>query len=145
MALPSNSDIIERPLLVVGAPRSGTTWLIRTLLQDRRLVGGQESHFLKTFGASLRAFDEQRGRPRPTGLACYWRRAELVDELQRLWRKTFEPMVALRPEARLLVEKTPDHALWLDVAREVVPGARVLHIVRDSRAVVASLLAASKQ
>ena len=145
MPPPSASDILERPLLIVGAPRSGTTWLMRTLLQDRRMVGGQESHFFRTFGATLHSFDQQIGRPRKTGLACYWRRAELVAELQRLWRRTFEPLAVARPEARLLVEKTPDHALWLHIARDVVPDARAIHIVRDSRAVVASLLEASRR
>lgn len=139
------SDILARPLLIVGAPRSGTTWLMRTLLQDRRLVGGQESHFFRLLGSSLQAFDRQLARPRQTGLGCYWRREELVSELHRLWRKTFEPLLIARPDAQMLVEKTPDHALWLDVAREVVPEARVIHIVRDSRAVVASLLEASRR
>ncbi|MCE2884576.1 MAG: sulfotransferase [Planctomycetaceae bacterium] len=139
------SDILERPLLIVGAPRSGTTWLMRTLLQDRRLVGGQESHFFRLLGSSLQAFDRQLARPRQTGLGCYWRREELVVELRRLWRKTFEPLVVARPDAQLLVEKTPDHALWLDVAKDIIPEARVIHIVRDSRAVVASLLEASRR
>lgn len=145
MSQSATSDILERPLLVVGSPRSGTTWLMRTLLQDPRLVGGQESHFFRSFGPPLRSFDRQRSNPRPTGLACYWRRDELVQELRRLWCRTFEPAIAARPDARLLVEKTPDHALWLDVVREVLPQARVLHIVRDSRAVVSSLLEASRR
>jgi hypothetical protein len=39
----------------------------------------------------------------------------------------------------LWIEKTPDHVFYLDRMRRYAPGARVLHIVRDGRAVVASL------
>jgi hypothetical protein len=136
--------IASSPVLVVGAPRSGTTRLQRILLADPRFAGGQESHFFASFGGALRDFDRKRGMSRPHGLACYWTRDELVEELRGLWHRMAAPVLAVRPEAEHLVEKTPDHALWLDVAREVLPDARVVHVVRDSRAVVASLLAAGR-
>jgi len=132
------------PLLIVGSPRSGTTLLQRILLTDSRCAGGQESHFFSTFGVVLREFDRKRAMPRPHGLACYWTREEAVAHLRQLWISACGPVLSARPDARYLVEKTPDHALWLDVAADVVPNARVLHVVRDSRAVVASLLRAGR-
>jgi hypothetical protein len=132
------------PLLVVGAPRSGTTLVQRLLLADPRCAGGQESHFLASFGPVLREFDRKRSMARPHGLACYWTRERTVSLLRDLWLEAFGPVLAARPAATLLVEKTPDHALWLDVAAELVPDARVIHVVRDSRAVVASLLRAGR-
>lgn len=130
------------PLLIVGSPRSGTTLLQRLLLADERFAGGQESHFFPTVGSLLREFDRKRSFPRPHGLACYWTRPEAIDHLQQLWLSAFGPVLFARDRATRLVEKTPDHALWLDVAAEVVPNAQVLHVVRDSRAVVASLIRA---
>ena len=132
------------PLLIVGAPRSGTTLFQRMLLADPRCAGGQESHFFATFGPVLREFDRKRAMARPHGLACYWTREETIEKLRRLWMDAFRPVLLARPHATRLVEKTPDHALWLDVAAEVLPNARVLHLVRDSRAVVASLLRAGR-
>lgn len=136
--------LVSAPALVVGAPRSGTTLVQRLLLADPRCVGGQESHFLATFGQALRDFDRKQSLPRPHGLACYWTRAALVAEIRGLWSRTFVPVVERRPGAEVFVEKTPDHALWLDVAAELTPAARVVHVVRDARAVVASLLSASR-
>jgi hypothetical protein len=136
--------IAVAPALIVGAPRSGTTRLQRLLLADPRCAGGQESHFFASFGGALRDFDRKRAMSRPHGLAAYWHREELVTELRGLWVRMASRVLELRPEALLLVEKTPDHALWLDVVREVLPDARVIHAVRDSRAVVASLLAAGR-
>jgi hypothetical protein len=131
--------------MIVGAPRSGTTWVQRLLLADPRCCGGQESHFFATFGRVLRDFDRKASLERRHGLACYWRRDALVEEIAALWRKTVAGVVAAAPAAVRLVEKTPDHALWLDVIAQVIPGARVVHVVRDSRAVCASLLAASRE
>jgi hypothetical protein len=146
-----NHDFDERvgagafaPLLIVGAPRSGTTLAQRMLLADPRCAGGQESHFFATIGPVLREFDRKRAMARPHGMACYWTREEAIAKLRQLWLDAFGPVLVARPQATHLVEKTPDHALWLDVAAEVVPNARVLHVVRDSRAVVASLLRAGR-
>lgn len=132
-------------LLIVGAPRSGTTWLQRLLLEDPRCCGGQESHFFATFGRVLRDFDHKASLPRPHGLAGYWSRGDLLREITRLWDRTVDPLRQRHPEARWLVEKTPDHALWMDTIAEVLPDARFIHMVRDSRAVVASLLRASRE
>jgi len=119
--------------------------LQRLLLADARCCGGQESHFFVTFGRVLRDFDHKAALERRHGLACYWRRDRLVDELARLWRATVEEVITRVPDATTLVEKTPDHALWLDVIAEIVPASRVVHVIRDSRAVCASLLAAARE
>jgi hypothetical protein len=142
-------DRVERlassPILIVGAPRSGTTWIQRLLLGDPRCCGSQESHFFVTFGRVLRDFDDKAALARPHGLACYWKRADLVDELRGLWHRSVRALIERHPTAEVLVEKTPDHACWLDVIDEILPAARIVHVVRDSRAVCASLLHASRQ
>ena len=135
----------RKVVFVVGAPRSGTTWLQRLLLEEPACCGGQESHFFATFGRVLRDFDHKAGLPRPHGLAGYWTREDLMQEIRTLWDRTIGPLRDRHPAARWLVEKTPDHALWMDTIAEIVPDARFIHIVRDSRAVVASLLRASRQ
>ena len=137
--------IAQAPLLIVGAPRSGTTWLQRLLLSDPRCCGSQESHFFVSFGRVLQDFEHKAAAERPHGLACYWTRAELVHEIRGLWVRMTSACIAERPGALLLVEKTPDHAVWIEVIAEILPHARFLHLVRDSRAVCASLLSASRQ
>jgi LPS sulfotransferase NodH len=133
------------PALLVGAPRSGTTWLQRMLLAHPRCCGGQESHFLATFAKVLHDFEHKRDMPRPHGLAAYLTRAELLDSIRGLWVRTFAETIASKPGATLLLEKTPDHAMHLDFASELLPACRVIHLVRDSRAVAASLIRASRE
>ena len=134
-----------RSVFVVGAQRSGTTWLQRLLLEDPRCCGGQESHFFATFGRVLQDFDHKASLPRPHGLAGYRTRADMVAEIRDLWERTTGPLRERHPDAAWLVEKTPDHALWMDTIAEIIPDARFIHVVRDSRAVAASLLRASRE
>ncbi len=115
------------------------------LLADPRCCGGQESHFFVTFGRVLRDFDHKAGLERPHGLAGYWKREALLEALRALWDRTMAAVVEARPDATLLVEKTPDHATWIPVIDEVLPESKVIHLVRDSRGVCASLLAASRE
>jgi len=140
----SRDAIADRPVFIVGAPRSGTSWVQRILLSDPGIRGGQESHFFNVFGSVLQAFDKHQTLGRNVGLPSYWNQSELFEEMRTMWRKTVAPVIEPRPGARLLVEKTPDHAMVLNEIRELFPDAKVIHVVRDSRAVTASLLAAGK-
>jgi hypothetical protein len=55
------------------------------------------------------------------------------------------PVIMAKTGATLLVEKTPQHAQYMDRIVDLLPASRFIHVIRDSRSVVASLLAASKQ
>lgn len=142
---PDAAAIAMCPALLVGAPRSGTTWLQRMLLAHSACCGGQESHFLASFSKVRQDFDRKRDLPRPHGLAAYLTRDELLEALRDLWIRTFAETIAAKPSATVLLEKTPDHAVHLDFAAELLPGCRAIHLVRDSRAVAASLLRASRE
>ena len=142
---PDAAALAMSPTLLVGAPRSGTTWLQRMLLAHPDCCGGQESHFLASFAKVRQDFDRKRDLPRPHGLAAYLTREELLEGLRAMWIRTFAETIAAKPSAKLLIEKTPDHAMHLDFAAELLPGCRVIHLVRDSRAVAASLIRASRE
>ncbi|MHC5109434.1 MAG: sulfotransferase family protein [Planctomycetota bacterium] len=137
-------EIARHPLMIVGAPRSGTTWLQQLLLSDPRCCGGQESHFFVSFGRVLVDFDQKSALKRRHGLAAYWKREDFLTEIRDLWLKTVTSCLKDKPDATLLVEKTPDHACWMERIVEVLPDARFIHVIRDSRAVCASLLAAGR-
>jgi hypothetical protein len=140
-------QVLLRPLFIVGAPRSGTTWVQRLLLSHPAVRGGQESNFFCAFGPILHMyrFGEQPGRV--AGLPNYWTETDLTAEIRSLWCKTMRPFMAPAADGTrpvLLVEKTPGHAMFMDVITKVLPEARFVHVIRDSRSVAASLLAAKK-
>lgn len=138
-----SEEILDKPVLVVGAPRSGTTWVQRLLLNHPAIAGGQESSFFTAFAPALAVFQSNGERHRFTGLDNYWTADALSGEIRALWHKTMQPMI--RPQTRIVVEKSPDHALCMPDIHYLLPEAKFIHVIRDSRAVAASLMAASKE
>lgn len=136
-------------VFIVGSPRSGTTWLQRLLASHPQMHTGQESDIFDGYiGPQLRywrRFSQPHASGRSViGLACYLTEEEFLQVLKEYMLKLLEPMVGGLQEGELFLEKTPSHALFLSEIMELLPEARVIHMLRDARDVVASLLAASK-
>lgn len=140
---PDPGDIAASPLLIVGAPRSGTTWFQRLLLGHHACVGGQESHLLVLFDAMLAEARRKAAFDRPHGPFTLATETAMLDSLRRMWVEILRPTIESRPEARLVIEKTPDHALHLELADRLLPRCRVIHLVRHPADVAASLVRAS--
>ena len=114
------------PVLIVGSPRSGTTLLLQVLSAQPR--------FTRSF-EPFRIWEQVFGRmpddsfPRKPTLA------------QRMRLRT-EYFSQLEPDRPVLVAKDPRDSLRVDALRRVFPDARFIHIVRDGRDVVASIVQA---
>jgi hypothetical protein len=145
----ADSPLRDKVIFLEGAPRSGTTWLVRLLASHPRVAGvGAESH-LFDFGVD-RLFDnlEQRDA-KLRGLISYMDREELVDAVRDLCDRAFLAMrdhLASDPAPDHVVEKTPVGArrdgLDLERKRDCYPDAWHIHIVRDREAVARSLMKA---
>jgi hypothetical protein len=111
----------ERHIFVVGAPRSGTTFLATSLGAQPGLVDLGEVKPLKAAIPELMAFPEEQAAER------FRRIIELVHRL------------GLSGQLRG-VEQTPETAFVLAAALRAYPEARAVHMLRDGRDVVCSLL-----
>lgn len=118
----------ERPVFVVGAPRSGTTALFRTLGAHPDLASlGHEAH------DCWRRFHH----PRRTGWQSDWVPAGCVSPRERSFvNRWFHARLG---DGRF-VEKTPENALRIPYLLELFPDAHVVWVKRDPRAVVSSML-----
>lgn len=132
------------PLFVVGCPRSGTTWIQRMLLELDGVVGGPETHFFPAFASTFQAYRDSASEGKKVGLGWYLEEDELLRELRRIWVVLMAPLVEHAESPQVLLEKTPNHVRFAQEVHSLLPEARFLHVIRDGRAVVASLLAASK-
>ena len=136
-------------ILIVGAPRSGTTWLQKLLAAHPLVKTGQESEVFDSYiGTQLRAWRrsmtlENSGRG-GVGLACYFREEDFLRILRDYLGVLMEPMLGNLAPGEVFLEKTPGHALYLPEILELLPRVRIIHILRDGRDVSASLLAASR-
>ena len=135
-------------IVVVGSPRSGTTYFQRLLSCHPKIRTGQESYIfdeyigplLRSWKWHLRFKDVERGG---IGLGCYFREEEFLEILKQFLFRLLEPLVGSLREGEIFVEKTPSHALCIPAIMKLLAGVRFIHVVRDPRDVVASMLAAS--
>lgn len=120
----------ERPIFVIGCPRSGTTLLRLMLDSHARISCGEETHFLAELGSTVGAhwpLLETYGFPRE-----YW--------LQRIraFYAGFQVEYLERRDKERWAEKDPTYTLVLPFIDELFPDAQYVHLTRDAYDVVAS-------
>jgi hypothetical protein len=140
----------DRPILIVGCPRSGTS-LVRDLLRSHpRLTFPPETIFLSKLH---RMHGDPRTAREARRLASDFLRCSSIrrwhldvrpEELEG--HRSFAGLVAAAFDAWAATEgkprwgdKTPMHAVELPRALEIFPGGQVVHVVRDGRDVAVSL------
>jgi len=135
----------KRLVFLVGAPRSGTTWLQLLLSRSPQVVSAQETHL---FNLYLRPMVGEWNRIRQSGERIGLNQTLSEEEFRQLIRGASGYALARiaqnKPSADVILEKTPNHVqCWREIL-DVWPDAHFIHIIRDPRSVVSSLLVASR-
>jgi SAM-dependent methyltransferase len=157
-----------RPVFVVGSPRSGTSVFTWALGQHPNLFPIEESNWISKFATDLwSTYELGAGRGMRSHLGSmgverdelYAACGELIDRLTRGYRPTFEQLGYLHsldhpdeineafqisrapeePKSRW-VDGTPEYSLSIVGLRKLFPNAQFIHLVRDVRSVVKSLV-----
>ncbi len=128
-------------IFLIGAPRSGTTWLQAMLASHPAVYTGPETFFFGTFGAAEQEF--LRPKERRVGLGEYLSQSEFYAFMADLFWRSISALPPPAGKPRFFLEKTTHHGERGDFILKTFPRARFIHLVRDARAVVASLLRAS--
>ena len=115
---------ISKPIIILGAPRSGTTILGQLLKHHQDLFYAEEYRLTWLYGNSGRSDLLRPRHARP--------------EVKEYIRKRFSAMVAGSGRARLL-EKTPSNSLRPLFVEEVFPDALYLNITRDPTECILSM------
>lgn len=111
----SDDELLESPIIIVGAPRSGTTLLGQTLARHGQLAYANEPRLVWRFGND--------------GRSDALRPEHATPEVRAHIRGAFAGLVRSEGRRRLL-EKTPANALRLDFVDAVLPGCRFVHMLR---------------
>jgi sulfotransferase family protein len=136
----SSAPICPNPVFVIGSPRSGTTALAKSLGEHSELWASGESQLFSDLfvnGLVERAFDHAMRSPGPTLF-----RIEGVsrEEFRVYVGVGLNALITNRSEGRRWIDHTPVYALIADTLADVFPGASFIHILRDGRSVVHSML-----
>jgi hypothetical protein len=137
-------------ICIIGAPRSGTTWL-------QAMVGAHPlvctAHELKVFDLFTgpwehswqKLIDLQRtagGGPR--GLRIVWSDDEFYGFLSDLLSDIYGRVLASKPGATVVLDKSPGYSRYVTHIERLIPHAKFVHVLRDGRDVAASLRAAAR-
>lgn len=137
-----------RSVFLIGAPRSGTTWLQRMLGAHNQIATSQETDLFAGYIAPWVArWDRQvdlasvaRNRGMPSVLTA----AEFNELLQHAVQRVYGKVASLKPGAAVVLDKSPESSSHVPLIDRLLPDARFLHILRDGRDVAASMVAASR-
>lgn len=134
---PSASALHGKAVFLMGAPRSGTTWLQQLLVLHPQIATAGETHvFCEGVGALLKNHDEE---DRYSGLSGWVTRPELVTLVRELVDGVMLRMRdTSRPAATHVLDKTPNHIPYAGQVAETHPDAAFIQIIRDGRESAAS-------
>ena len=131
--------IANDPIVLFGAPRSGTTFL-NELLNAHPEV--HITHEMRLFAWAHETLVEAKKKQR----LLVTDREEFTEHATKYFAGLIRDFYAAQwPHVRYWGDKNPHYAdVWnrgcLDTVRRIFPGAKFIHIIRDGRDVVASLI-----
>jgi len=131
-------SICPNPIFVVGCPRSGTSVLAHSLARHSQMWLGPESDYiapLACLAKELYTFGTQRGER-------HWlsNQGVTLDEFLEYIGLGINALYTNRSGGLRWIEQTPAYTLNLYDLSKMFPGAHFIHIVRDGRDVVNSML-----
>ncbi len=140
----------DNVIFVIGAPRSGSTWLHLLLGSHPEIATGQESQVFPEYLAPLyarwqRELNYSRSEEvRQHGIAPYLSEEEFIDLLRHFALTVFQKVMDEKPGAHYFLEKSPTSTVHIELIARCFPEARYIHIIRDGRDVATSLMMASR-
>jgi hypothetical protein len=134
-------------LFITGCPKSGTTWLVKSLNGHPQIVAEGEGRFawrlysLLDQAANQFNQDQQTMGGSPLGMvkSCdfYTMIRSMTDNVFLRYLSASEKPLA---NVRVVADKTPQHIFCADALRTIYPDCRFINIVRDPRDAATSAL-----
>jgi hypothetical protein len=133
-------DICEEPVFIIGSPRSGTSVLAWSLVHHGDFWTSPETDYLYWLFGRGRLDDAlERSAARRDGgwlARLGLERGDLVAAIGL----GVNALISSKSQGRRWVDQSPTYTLVAAELAELFPGARFLHIVRDGRSVVHSMI-----
>jgi hypothetical protein len=135
-----HQGLCQAPIFVIGSPRSGTTALAQSLGRHPALWVGKESYLLHDLFSGQR-IEEMWARHMERVTPC-WLAHEKVerDELLAFIGLGVNALFSSRSQGKRWIDPTPLYTPMVETIAAMFPGAKFLHIVRDGRHVVRSMI-----
>jgi sulfotransferase family protein len=129
--------ICPNPVFVIGSPRSGTSVLPWALAHHWDFCTSQETEFLH--GIFGRADAVYRGACREPGTFITEHNVSFAEFFSSLGLGA-NALISSRSNGKRWIDQTPGYTTMAWVLRAMFPGASFIHMIRDGRAVVNSMV-----
>ncbi|MGE0821963.1 MAG: sulfotransferase [Candidatus Binatia bacterium] len=141
-------SIVKQTVFIIGAPRSGTTWLQAMLgahpaictTAELMLFNHYTAQWVDAWNAQVRLHHDGSF----VGLPTLWSEEEFYGFLKEFLDRVYSRVREQKPEAPILLDKHPGYAQYVDHIDRLIPTAKFIHIIRDGRDVASSMMAAAK-
>lgn len=131
---------MSRPVFIIGCPRSGTSALAWSIAQHPRFWTSAESDFIHyLFGKGKLKADFQLAYQRPD-VGWLKKHGVSYDEFCQYIGSGIDELFCSRSDGKRWVDATPGYTLMASDLARLFPEAYFLHIVRNGKAVVCSML-----
>ncbi|WP_293858132.1 tetratricopeptide repeat-containing sulfotransferase family protein [Steroidobacter sp.] len=118
---------LERPIFIVGMPRSGTTLLEHMLAGHPQIEPAGEVPYFTALERANRALHDVTGTPSP-----HWDE-RISEQYRQGLRAQFDAILSdAGGEARFVTDKMPFNFAQLGMITYVYPGARIIHCKRNA-------------
>ncbi|SDT86173.1 Sulfotransferase family protein [Verrucomicrobium sp. GAS474] len=136
-------------IFVVGSPRSGTTWFQYLIGSHPQVASTFELTMFESYLNSWRYHwkeEQEQGvvSSISRGLAHLWREEQFDAFLREFLERCYASVLEGKPAASAILDKSPDNALHMPMIAHFLPKAKFIHIIRDGRDVVSSMVAANR-
>ncbi len=124
-SLPRATHISERPIFILGMPRSGTSLVEQILASHPQVFGaGELTHIGNIVARMVNRLDARMGFP--------WCIHKLTKEVANTLAQEYSGYLdAMSHDAIRVTDKLPHNFLYLGVINLLFPGARVIHCIRN--------------
>ncbi len=136
---------------IIGAPRSGTTWIQAMIGAHPLICTAQELKVFDLFtGPWERSWNELDRLQRtagggPRGLRQVWSDEEFRCRLSGVLEDVYGRVLATKPGATVVLDKSPSYSRWVAHIRRLAPQVKFVHVLRDGRDVAVSLRVAARR
>lgn len=137
-------------LFIVGAPRSGTTWLHRLLAGHPDVAALEvELSLLKYLGDWEVRFQREKrllgeGRSKH-GLPLLYSEEEFLAGSRQLAELGYARAFQDQVKSSHILDKHPGYAFHIPTITRLIPHCKVIHIIRDGREVAVSMMSAARR
>lgn len=137
-------------IFIVGAPRSGTTWLHHMVAAHPAVASVKEElTVIKYVSDWDRRYQQEKYHIDQghwyQGIPLLYHEEEFYNGLRTLAVHAYSRVLDKRPLAACVLDKHPLYALHIPLIHRIFPEAKVLHIIRDGREVAVSMMSAKKR